>query len=311
MTPSPDRPGVLNWVLICLLGVIWGSAFVSMSMALDAYSPLTVAALRTLIASLAVASIGYVVGQPLSSVWTEGGRAGVIYSSLIAVFTVAAPFLMLTWGLQFVPSAFAGVAMGSMPLLILPLAYVFAPDEGVDLRRVIGVSIGFVGLIVLIGPSALRLATGAQDALGQLACVGAACSYAVGSIMTRKAPKMPPVAFAAATLVVGAIILVPLALIREGLPDLADRRGTLAVLYLALFPTGLAGIIRLRVITTAGSVFMSLTNYQVPVWSIIFGILILGEDLPTQLFVALAIILLGIAIAQSKSLGSMFKPAAS
>jgi len=105
---------------------------------------------------------------------------------------------------------------------------------------------------------------------------------------------MPPLAFATACLLVAAVVLVPI-----------PPRPTAALILAALLPTAAATVIRVRVITTAGSLFMSLTSYQVPIWSVLFGVLLLGEALPPQLFIALALILLGIAVSQSRAIGQV------
>jgi drug/metabolite transporter (DMT)-like permease len=99
-----------------------------------------------------------------------------------------------------------------------------------------------------------------------------------------------------------ALFVVPFALMTEDLPTDFTIRPSLALLYAALLPTALGAIIRVRVITTAGSLFMNITSYMVPVWSVIFGILLMGEKLPAQLYTALALILLGIFISQSRAI---------
>lgn len=296
--PTPDTPGALNWALILALGVIWGSAFLSVRVALDGFTALQTAAGRTLFGALALTAISLVMGQGPHRL--PSARA---YGFAVAIggFAVALPFVLLSWGQQFVPSAFAGVAMGAVPLLVLPLVYVFSPEEGIGPRRIIGITLGFVGLLALIGPSAFGDDTASFT--GQLACVGAALCYAAGSITTRRAPKMPPIAFATVTLLAAALILAPLALWIDGMPMTYPARSTMALLYAALFPTALAAVIRVLVITSAGSLFMSNTSYMVPVWSVIFGIAILGEDLPPGLFAGLALILAGIAISQSRQRG--------
>lgn len=95
-------------------------------------------------------------------------------------------------------------------------------------------------------------------------------------------------------------MLVPLALLLEDHPQIATPQAFLALIYVAAFPTALAAVVRVRVITTAGSLFMSLTSYMVPVWAVLFGITLMGEDVPPQLFGALALILFGIGISQSR-----------
>ena len=297
---SPDHPGALNWALITLLGVVWGTAFMAVSLALEGIGPWWVTAGRVALAALVLTGLGAATGQGLHLL--RGARAW-SFSVVIGLGAFALPFSLLSWGLAQVPSAFAGVAMGTVPLLVLPLVAVFSPEEGIGPRRVVGVSLGFVGLLLLVGPGALETGTLA----GRLACIGAACCYAIGSVLTRRAPAMPPIAFTAATLLVGSVVLVPLAWALEGAPRASDGSAVAALIYVALFPTALAAFIRVRVITSVGSVFMSLTSYMVPVWAVLFGVSIIGETLPPQLFGALGLILLGIGISQSRALSAMWR----
>lgn len=304
MTPSPENPGLGNWLLILILGVVWGGAFMSVRLSLDGFGPWSVAAWRTGLGGIALAVIGAAFGQGIHKIPTM--RAWV-FAIIIGTGAVALPFAMLSWGQQFIPSAFAGIAMGAVPLLVLPLVYLFSKDEGIGPRRVLGMLLGFVGLFILVGPGAAASTGHENEWLGRLACLTAAGCYASGSVITRRAPKMPPIAFATATLLVAAVILIPIAAITEGWPESFPAKPTAALIYAALFPTALAAVIRVRVITTAGSLFMSLTSYQVPVWSVILGVSFMGETLPPQLYIALAIILAGIALSQSRALMAMFK----
>ncbi len=301
--PTPDAPGALNWALLLGLGVVWGTAFLSVNLALDGYGPLWVAAGRTGMAAVALLAGGRLMGQGLGELTSM--RAWV-FAALIGAGTVALPFTLLAWGQQHVPSAFAGVAMGVVPLLILPLVYVFSPEEGIGPRRIAGVALGFVGLAILVGPGAFDQ-SGDLTGMGRLACVGATVCYAVGSILTRRAPPMPPIALASSSMLVAALVLLPVAFFLEGPPTIAINLPTAALIYCAILPTALAAFIRVRIITTAGSVFMSLVSYMVPVWAVIFGITLLGEDLPPTLFKALALILAGIALSQWRNLAGLIR----
>lgn len=297
--PNPDRPGTLNWALILGLGVIWGTAFMGVSTALEGFGVWTVTAGRTALGALALILAGPLIGQGLGQI--KGMRAW-WYSIVIGTVSVALPFSLLSWGLSHVPSAFAGVAMGAVPLLVLPLVAIFSPEEGIGPKRIAGVTLGFFGLILLVGDGAFDSTGRDAEWLGRLACIGAAGCYAIGSVMTRRAPKMPPVSFATATLLAAAVVMMPVALITEGVPTDFPALPTAALIYVALLPTGLAAIIRVRVITTAGSMFMSLVSYMVPVWAVIFGITLMGEALPATLFWALGLILAGILLSQWRSL---------
>ncbi len=297
MTATPQRPGLTNWLLIITLGIIWGSAFMSVRLTLEGFTPWQTAAGRTILGALLLTAIGTSLGQGPHKL---GSKRGMAIAVIIGIGAVALPFALLSWGQQHVPSAFAGVAMGAVPLLVLPLVWLFSPEEGIGPRRIIGMLLGFAGILTITGPGALS-ATNDLTLWGRLACIGAALCYACGSVLTRRAPAMPPLAFASVTLIAAALTLTPIALLRDGLPAAWPRTPTLALLYAAALPTALAAVIRVRVITTAGSLFMSNTSYMVPVWSVIFGIALMDEILPDTLYVGLALILAGIAISQSRA----------
>ena len=139
-------------------------------------------------------------------------------------------------------------------------------------------------------------------ALGRIACVLSALSYAAGNILTRRAPPVPPIAMATGAMSVAAAILVPAALISEGPPVLPDASASGALLWVALGPTALAAFLSVRIIQNVGSLFLSQVSYMVPLWSVIFGVTLLNENLRPELFIALALILSGIALGQWSAL---------
>jgi len=283
-------PTLGNWLSIFALGLIWGGTFMVVSIALQGYGPLTVACARTTLGAVALLALMATLRRPMPS------RAALPFIAIIGVLNTALPFALLSWGQQFVPSAFAGISMAALPLFVLPLAHFFT-DEALSLRRGLGVIIGFSGALALIGPGVLQLGTG-MEPLGQLACLGATICYACASIMTRRCPPVDPITLAAMTLVVGSVLLVPSMLAFEGVPGWTDTRTGLAILFLGFVPTALAALLRVMVIRSAGSVFMTLVNYQVPLWSVFFGWAILDEALPLTFFAALALILCGVSVSQ-------------
>ncbi|MEN8896782.1 MAG: DMT family transporter [Yoonia sp.] len=291
-----QTPTLSNWLSILALGTIWGGTFMVVTIALGGYGPLTVACARTTLGAMALLLLMRVMNSPLPTFDTRMIK----YLVVIGVLNTALPFALLSWGQQYVPSAFAGISMAALPLFVLPLAHIFT-DEKLSTRNLLGVIMGFVGAVVLIGPSVLKIGTG-MEPLGQLACLAAALSYAISSIMTRRCPPIDAITMAALLLVVGAVTLIPAMLWIEGIPTVTDRTSTTAIIFLGIVATALAALLRVHTIRTAGAVFMTLVNYQVPVWSMIFGAWILSEILPLRFFIALGLIMFGLTISQWASL---------
>ena len=297
----------MNWLFLVSLGLIWGASFMFVSLALTGVGPLTVVAVRLCLGAAFLLVLSFAQGIGLPRV--RGPEAGKLWLFILAmgVFSNAMPFALLSWGQQVVASGFAGVCMAVVPLFILPLAHVFVPGERMHLRRLVGFVMGTIGVTVLIGPQAFA-STGAEfETLARLACVGAAACYAVGSIFTRLAPEVNRMALAAAVLMVGAVVFTPYALAVEGVPEMPEGKALWALVYLGLLPTGVAQILLVQVIRDAGPVFLSLVNYQVPVWSIVFGAVILSEALPPSLYLGLAMILGGVALSQLGALMRLFR----
>jgi drug/metabolite transporter (DMT)-like permease len=167
-------------------------------------------------------------------------------------------------------------------------------------RRVAGFVVGFVGVVLLVGGGGGSAGADGAVGLARFACVAASCSYAVGAIVTRLAPPGPYLAFAAAGLLIAAALILPLALIVEGVPAFPPPAALAGVVYLGVLPTALATVLLVYVIQSAGPSFLSLVNYQVPVWAVLIGMVVLGEELPPQFIAALALILAGLAVSQAR-----------
>ena len=295
-----NQPTIFNWLSILFLGLIWGGTFMVVAIALEGYPPLTVACARTTLGALTLLLIVRLMGRTMPT-----GRAVWGYLVVIGILNTALPFALLSWGQQYLPSAFAGISMAVLPLFVLPLAHILS-DEKMTARKTGGVILGFVGSAVLIGPTAFDFSEGSL-AIPQMACIGASISYAISSVLTRVCPPIDSIVMAALTLVFGSICLIPAMLIFEGLPVWVDGRAGYAIVFLGLIPTAFAALLRVQTIRTAGSVFMTLVNYQVPVWSMIFGVLVLSEVLPLRFFAALTFIMCGLATSQWASLAKLLK----
>ncbi|MFD1343608.1 DMT family transporter [Litorisediminicola beolgyonensis] len=303
-SPFAPRITLASWAMVAALGVTWGGTFVVIELALRGIGPAWLAAARISGAAIVTVAIWQMLGGRLflSDARPYGRLA------IVGVLNTALPFMLLSWGQVRVTSGFAGVSMAAVALIVLPLAHLFLPGERLTLRRVIGFGIGFLGVTILLtGAGALESSGDPLEPFGRLACLGAAACYASSSVMMRRLPPIDPIGLAAVPLLFGALVVVPVAALAEGAPALPDRATLFWLVLLGLVPTAGANLLRVLVIRTAGPVFMSLVNYQVPVWSVVLGILILNEPAPPTLWSALALILAGVAVSQWAALRVLFR----
>ncbi len=286
----------LNWVRLAALGIIWGAAFMLVEVALEDVGPFTLVAARLVLAALILWPLSYPLCGGLPKrvvVWA--------FAFGVAILSNALPFALLTWAQTYLTGGVAGVFMAFMPFMSLAMSHFLIAGERMTARNVAGLTIGFTGMLVLFGTDALRqIASGEGTALAQIACLGAALCYASGSIVMKRAPETRPVAFGAATMILAAIMATGIAYGVEGTPQaIPSATGTAALVALAIGPTAGALLLMLRILDTAGPPFLSLVNYQVPIWAVIFGAVFLGEQVSPRLGVALALILLGLAVSQN------------
>lgn len=289
------------WAMIATLGFVWGSTFLLIEIALEGMTPVWLAASRIGFASVLLTVFWGFRGFRLFHDKTA-------YGTLIiaSIGSSALPFFLISWGQQYVTSSFTGICMTAIALMILPLAHFFVPGEQMNLRKVGGFGIGFLGVAILFGGDVLRSSGATLEFWGRIAILAAAMSYAICSILVRRLPPVDSVGLATTLLYFGAIVILPLAYFAEGAPRVVDQKTLWVVALLGLIPTAAANLIRVIVVREAGPTFMSLTNYQVPVWAVIMGALILGEPLPSSLIFALIMILSGIAISQYGALKRLF-----
>ena len=301
-----DAPRITtgSWLMIALLAFIWGGTFLVTEIALTEMPPFWIAASRVSLAALVMIVVWSLRGFHLfSSAPTKTDLVALIF---IGAASSAVPFSLLAWGQQYVTSGFAGVSMAAVALIILPLAHFFVDGEQMTPRKTVGFIIGFAGVTVLIGAQAFESTGSALETPGRLACIGAASCYALSSIAMRRLPAIDAIGLATILLIIASGITIPLALLTEGIPPLPSVKILWVLAFLGLVPTAAANFLRVLVVRSAGPVFMSLVNYQVPVWSVCLGALILAEPLPASLIWSLALILAGVALSQYGALRRLF-----
>jgi drug/metabolite transporter (DMT)-like permease len=299
----PAAPTLSNWIGLYALGLIWGASFLGVALALDGFGPISIAAGRIALGAVILAAVALISQIPIPRdpiIW--------VYTAGMAILSNALPFYLLSWSQQHVTSGFAGITMAAIPLFVIGLAHIFVPGERLTRPKAIGFAAGLVGVAVLIGPGVLNSSGSALENLARVGCLSASLSYALGAIITRRCPDVHPVAFGVLALGMASLVMVPLALALEGVPDSASPKAISALVYLGLFPTGLATLLLVGIIRSAGPSFLSQVNYHVPVWSVILGVVVLSEDLPGRFILALAIIIGGLVYSRRKPVQPVVAP---
>ncbi len=292
--------------MVATLGLTWGATFLVTEVALEGMTPFWLAAARISFAAIVTVPIWRWFGGQLFLEPPSGTDMWIVL--IIGAFSTAIPFMLLAWGQQYTTGGFAGVSMASVGLIVLPMAHFFVPGERLTLRRSLGFIIGFVGVCVLIGGQAFDTTGADLEWAGRMACVAAACCYGISSVLMRRLPAIDPIGLSTILLLIAATICVPMALIQEGVPQIPSTDTLMVIAFLGLVPTAAANFLRVLVVRSAGPVFMSLTNYQVPVWSVVLGAWLLSEPLPPSLIYALALILAGVGLSQYGALSRLFRP---
>lgn len=292
-TPAINPTMTLReWALLVTLSLLWGGSFFFVEVAIDALPPLTIVVLRVGIAALALWGVVFALrlGFPASlKTWLAflimGGLNNVI------------PFSLIAWGQIHISSGLASIYNATMPIFTVLIAGALLADERITPQKMFGVFAGFVGVVVLIGPSALG-GVGA-DVLAQIAVLGAAVSYGFATVFGRRFKRMAldPIVVAAGQVSGSTLILLPLVFIIDKPHTLAFP--SLAVVFsllgLAVLSTALAYMIYFRVLSTAGATNLSLVTFLIPPSAILLGVLFLDEKLllahiAGMLFIALGLI---------------------
>lgn len=288
--PSSSR---VDWLVFVLLGFFWGSSYLFIKIGVDAgLAPFTLVTLRLLVGALLLATVVAIARERLP-------RDPRTYGHLVVLgfFSVALPFALITWAEQSVDSALAATLTSAVPIFVIPIAALLLAEK-ITLAKVVGVSVGMVGVAILVGFDPAQL--GRSDLTPQLALITAALSYAIGGVYARRfvhglRPMIP------------ALFQVSFAMVMSGAAALAfehplDELAALpfeawfAVSWLGLIGSGMAYLLFYRLLGHWGPTRTSLVAYLLPVWGIALGWLVLGEEIHSGLVLGTGLVIAGIAI---------------
>lgn len=291
-----------DWLILGILAVTWGGAFLFIGIAVRHVPPLTYVWLRLTIAAAAMwlflRARGRKVGLP-NQAW------GSIL--LLALLNNAVPFTLFGWGQTHIASGLASILNATTPIWGVVVAHFLTHDERMSPRRIAGVLLGFGGVAIMIGPS--LLSSLGTNALAQLACVTASLSYALAAVWARRFRRMgiSPMSVTTGQLTAGAVMMLPLSMLVDrpwthAFPPLAAWG---AIASLALLCTAFGYLLYFRLIATSGATNALLVTLLVPPVAIVLGALFLNETLAPQDFIGLALIALGLAAIDGRLISAL------
>ena len=288
------RPGIREYALLVLLALMWGSSFTFIKIGVHAYSPLVVACGRLSFAALVLWCFALIRKSDMPK-----GRRAWISTFMVALIGNAIPFFLISFGETKVDAGLAAILMSTVPLTTVVLAHFFTHDEKLSSGKVVGVILGTIGVIVLVGPETLSGLGG--EFLFQLAILVAAVGYAISSLVARNLRDQPRIGSTAVILTFAALILMPFTMFIDQ-PWTMDwnLQAALSIMYLGMFPTGIAMFLILQIIAVAGASFLVFNNYLVPAVGVVISFIVLGEVPQPNALIALAIILGGIGASQMR-----------
>ena len=281
-----------DWLTLIALAVIWGAAFLFISVAVREVEPLTYVWLRLTMAA----------GAMWLFLWWRGQKAGLprqIWASILvlALFNNAIPFVLFGWGQTHIASGLAAILNSTTPIWGVVVAHLYTDDEKLSGRKIAGVLLGFGGVTVMIGPA--LLGSLGNNVLAQLACVAAALCYAFAGVWARRYRGMgvSPISVTTGQLTAGALIMLPIALLvdQPWLDALPSWKAIGAIAALAVVCSAFAYILYFRLIDRAGATNALLVTLLVPPVAIFLGSLVLNEVIEPRDFAGLGLIALGLA----------------
>ncbi len=286
----------IDLLLLVLLGLIWGSSFFNIKIATYSYEPFTLALVRVIFASIPLfllCKFKNIKIEAFSKHWRP--------YALIGLCNIAIPFTLIAIGTSEINSYLAAMLMSTTPMSGSILAHFYTKDEKITFFKSIGIMIGFIGIIFLFFD---KLIINENNYIYALVTILGSTFYSIGGIMTLKLKNKGNENVTTSTTLWSVIFLLPLSIFFETPWVLNPSiESTLALLYLGVVATGLAWLIRFRILTVNGIVFQTQVAYLIPIFGVLFGYFLMDELITWRVLISLTIIILGIYIVKKNNKG--------
>ena len=281
------QPKIIDYLLLVLLALIWASAFFNIKIATYSYGPVTIAFLRVFFGAIPVLLLCY-----YKNIKIEAFSKDWHWFAMIGFINLVAPFYLIAYGVQSVQSNLAAILMSTTPLSSTVLGHFYTTNEKFNFIKTIGILIGFSGILYLFSDNILIDENNFLSAL--LILLGSTC-YVIGGVLTLKISKKKNENVTGSILIWATIILIPLVGFIEQPWNLTPRLdSTISVIYLGLVSTGIAWLLRFRILVNNGLIFQSQVSYLIPIIGTILSYIFLKELITTKVLISLIAVSVGI-----------------
>ncbi|MCJ7626217.1 MAG: DMT family transporter [Anaerolineaceae bacterium] len=292
---------IKDWVKFCVVGLVWGSTFLWVKIAIQEIGPFTLVAYRVFF-SLLTMLIYYLVKRPGSI-----NKLLIVPSIILGMMNLVFPQLLISYAEQFIPSWLASILMSSVPFLTIIFAISLFSEERITLSKAIGLGTGFVGVVILVFNQSGQ--GGVQNYISVFACLLAALCFAASNVYSRvKTRHIPPEVLTLGTLIASSFVIIPAAWLAEG-PMIFPKLPTtwIALIFMGVLNGGLVMALFFSLIHTIGPSRTSLVAYIFPLAGVVLGIIFLAERPDWQLLVGAPLIIAGVLIVNANTLGLSLK----
>ena len=285
-----------NFFLLIILSSIWGSAFLAIKISVESVNPVTIASGRLLIGALLL----YIYYKYKKIKFTPDIKI-FFYFFMIGLIGNFIPFFLISWSELYIQSNTAGLLLSVAPIFALLISHYFTKDDKFSYKKLVAILIGFVGVIFIFGLESLLelLSNNYFIIMPKIAVIVAALGYVISSIMAYNIKNINIITLTTYVTISAALISVPFMLYVESYnPSIPTGKSFIALLYLGIFPTAIAFLLRFYIILKAGPIFLSYVAYLIPCFAIFWGFVFLGEKVSFNIVIGLLFILIGTFIGQ-------------
>jgi len=288
------EPKIIDYALLTILALIWSSAFFNIKIATYSYGPVTIAFLRTFFGAIPVIALCLV-----KKIKIEAFSKDWYWFAAIGMINLVIPFFLIAYGVQRVQSNLAAILMASTPLSATVLAHLFTKNEKINLIKILGVLVGFSGIVFLFSDNILINENNFTYAL--LILVGSTF-YVIGGLLTLKVSDKKNENVTASILIWGTLFLIPITAFTEKPWNLNPSiDSTISLVYLGVVATGLAWLLRFKILKNNGLVFQAQVAYLIPIFGIILGYIFLKELVTSKVLIALLAVIIGIYLVKKSN----------